>query len=346
MKTFNYFSVLRTPFAPARGALLTATLLAGLPGAALAQVPDAGQVLREQPQPSATRPPPLAPAPEPPAAATQAAQAGPAFTLRRLDIQGNRQMDDAALQALVQDAYGQTVTLAEVQALADRMTRHYQQAGYALAFAWVPAQTISEGVVQVQVLEGRIDDKALTNTSRVDTALLEGVLAPIRSGEIARDADQERALVLLNELPGVGAARMRLEPGARHGGTRLQVDVEGAPQVRWRAFADNHGNPYSGRERLGMEVAANNLLGRADELSGLLAVTREGTVSAQADDGLERPAVAQRPARRPGGGGQPLQAGQHVCRSGRARPRVHAGRAGQLSAGAQPPAQRHAARRA
>ncbi|WP_318531837.1 POTRA domain-containing protein, partial [Pseudomonas huaxiensis] len=65
-----------------------------------------------------------------------------------------------------------TVSLGELQAGANRITRLYRERGYPLARAYIPAQEIDGGVVQIAVMEGRFGEVGLNNTSRVADAAL------------------------------------------------------------------------------------------------------------------------------------------------------------------------------
>ncbi len=273
----------RPVFAPKT---LSLSLFALFSGGALAQnlPPDAGQVLRESPgrEMSVPQAIPAVPLSGQPAAEAPAAASSARFVLKQVRLSGNRAIDTATLEALVRDAYGQQTDLAGVQQLAQRLTAHYRQQGYLLARAYLPAQTIRDGIVDIHLLEGFIEKKALNNRSGVDSGLIESVLAAVPDGEPARSDELDRALLILAEQPGLSGMKVNLRPGQAAGGSELAVDADAAPRVMGRLYADNHGNRYTGQNRLGAQVAVNNLIGRADQLNLSLTGTDEKTLMGRA----------------------------------------------------------------
>src|SRR6201996_7753956 len=51
---------------------------------------------------------------------------------------------------------GKDITIGELIEVANGVTRLYQERGYALSFAFIPAQTFENGVVRVTVVEGYV----------------------------------------------------------------------------------------------------------------------------------------------------------------------------------------------
>lgn len=260
------------PVAPAGAALRLLAALAALAAAAPGQaadappVPSAGTVLRDL-QPPAALAPPRPPAdtvlPAAPAAPASAASAGNGerFTLRRIRLSGHTVFSDAQLQPLLADALDQPVDLAGLQALAQRLTRHYRQAGYLVAQALLPAQDIVDGTVQISVVEGRFGAVTLKDGAGLRTPALP--LAGLAAGDVIAEAPLERALLLLNDLPGVRASAT-LQPGASVGTSALVVELQPRERLVASADADNHGSRSTGVQRLGGTLALNNPLGLGD----------------------------------------------------------------------------------
>jgi hemolysin activation/secretion protein len=58
---------------------------------------------------------------------------------------------------LLKDFVGKELSPDDLQRAADVITRHYRDRGYFVARAYVPAQDIRDGIVEITVLEGRLD---------------------------------------------------------------------------------------------------------------------------------------------------------------------------------------------
>lgn len=254
---------------PARPVLVLLLLGAGCLTAAHAAAPTAGELLQNiavPPSPAPARSegvlPPAAPEPRPaPAPASEAR-----VEVRALRISGASAFPEAELQALVADAAGRALTLGELRERAARITRHYRAHGYLLARAYLPQQTVREGVVEIAVLEGRLGERRLHNGSALDGAALEARLGALKAGEALRLGPLERSLLLLDELPGV-SVQSTLTPGASVGTTDLDIQVAEGARLEGDVGLDNHGNPHTGRARLLAGLAVNNPLGLADRFA-------------------------------------------------------------------------------
>jgi len=188
------------------------------------------------------------------------------------------------LMALLSTATGQELSLAELRAVADRITALYRDAGYFLARAVLPPQDVTSGTVTVLVLEGRLDSTdgvrlQPANPSvplKLDLALARRIVtAPLSPTGALRLADVERGILLLNDLPGV-AASGNLEPGSAPDTTRLVVDISSTPALNGAVTFDNHGSRYTSSNRWGAQLSANNILGLGDQASAQLLLSPNG----------------------------------------------------------------------
>lgn len=258
--------------------LLSLLLLAFAPCAAAQTnpaVPDAGAMLR-QVQPAT---PANAPANAPVLRIEQKEgaplPASAPFLVTHIGITGNSAFDTATLQVLVADAHGTTLTLEQLGELAARITSYYRANGYPLARAIVPAQTIRQGMVRIEVLEARYGQVGIDNRSDVSDALLNATLAPLQTGQTIGQAELDRSLLLLSDIPNV-AITATLKPGAEVGSSDLLVDAWSGPGVAGNAFLDNNGNRYTGRARLGATVYLYNPLHQGDVASASVLSSGKG----------------------------------------------------------------------
>lgn len=163
-----------------------------------------------------------------------------------------------------------------VNATAD-VTRYLQrESGYYLGYAYLPEQTPRDGIVRIEVLEGRLERIDLVWPAKLPIAreLIEAYLARLKPGEILQVSDIERVVFLINDLRGI-SARFDVLQGDRPGFASLLVT--GAADSRWtgKADADVNGSRYLGAVRFGALLAGNSLLGRGDALTvnGLASTT-------------------------------------------------------------------------
>ncbi|CAN5405914.1 ShlB/FhaC/HecB family hemolysin secretion/activation protein [soil metagenome] len=244
-----------------------AIVLASLPASvAFAQtvVPGAGQIIQQVPQPATPTPSRPGVTIQQPAPAPAASSAP--FMVRTIEITGNTVFPTATLKPLVAEGEGKTITLAQLDALALRITEYYRTRGYPLTRAIIPAQTLTAGTVRLQVLETKYGQVRLENSTKVSDATLTSTLSPLQAGQLLSQDSLDRALLLLSDYPGV-AVNATLSPGSAVGTTDLNIRTVPSNAPIGNVYMDSYGSKYTGRVRLGANLDLNNLLGRGDVLS-------------------------------------------------------------------------------
>lgn len=201
----------------------------------------------------------------PDAPSTEAKVGGPSLQVKGFTLQGNSVIASEELLALLADLQGRTLSLGELQGGANRITRLYRERGYPLARAYIPAQEIDGGILQIAVLEGRYGQVQVEDQAGLRGSAL-NALNSLQTGETVRAAELERSLLLLSDTPGV-EVKSTLRPGTSTGTTDLLVNIERGALVSGSVDADNYGNRFTGQYRLGGSLFLNSPLGLGDLLS-------------------------------------------------------------------------------
>jgi len=229
-----------------------------------ADLPDAGRSLESVKQ-----------APELPAKPATALPAEPSprpalhlpsdlkIPVRGFIISGAKAFPESELLDLVEGAEDKELTLAELQTVVERITRYYRAHGYLLAWAYLPAQEIRDGLVEIAVLEGRLGKVTVDNRASLSSGAVERHLSDLRSGEVVKAGNLERDLLMLNDLPGV-EVKSTLKPGAAVGTTDLDIRLEEGRRLTGALDVNNYGNRYIGDIRGGLTLNLNNPSGHGD----------------------------------------------------------------------------------
>ena len=188
------------------------------------------------------------------------------FILKKITIIGNESFSDGTLNALLAGAEGTEQDIEQLGKLAARITQFYQRQGYSLVRAIVPAQTISQGNVTIQVIEAKYGQVNMTNTSHVSDGLLSATLAPMQTGTVISDANMYNSLLLMSDIPGL-VINSTLSPGAKVGSSDVTLKVADSNSYTANVSVDQHGDAYTGKQRINASVAFNNLAGHGDVLT-------------------------------------------------------------------------------
>ena len=184
------------------------------------------------------------------------------ITVQRLRISAPPVFAESELLAATGFVPGSELTLGELRAMASRIASYYQNRGYFLAQAYLPAQDIEDGVVAIDVLPGRYGQVQLRNQSNLSDGLAGTILAGL-DGQVIATPPLERRLLLLSDLPGVQVSST-LAPGASLGASDLIVEVQPGSRFNGSIDVDNQGNRYTGRNRIGATLNINELAGIGD----------------------------------------------------------------------------------
>lgn len=193
--------------------------------------------------------------------------------LSSVRIEGTTELDPAALAPSVEGVAGRSYDVAGLRDLAAQVQDKARSLGYGFARAYLPPQDLAEGILRIVVDEGRFGQVQATGAA---AAQAQPWLAPLKPGGPIRQEPFERALLLLEQLPGV-QVQATLSPGSEPGTGDLQVKAQAHRETTGEVGLDNHGNQASGSERLRASLQVGSPLGFGDQLSLSANTSRLGT---------------------------------------------------------------------
>ncbi|CQR71230.1 Heme/hemopexin transporter protein HuxB precursor [Sporomusa ovata DSM 2662] len=174
------------------------------------------------------------------------------------------------LLKLIQNEAGREINLNELNKLADKLTKYLRQKGYLVAFAYIPAQDIKDGVVEIDIVPGKYGQIKFAGDGHIDREQLKAMLFTARPGMVITRAPLERALLLISDISGVNV-KATLTPGETTGTADLVLETADTDKINVSVYADNWGNRYTGRTRYGTQLTVNNFSNNGDafNLGGL-----------------------------------------------------------------------------
>ncbi len=264
-----------------RRALPLAAALALAVPAARAQSP-ADFLPRE---PGATLAPPTrvaAPEPAPgtgPVTPPGGADPGPRLVLRGIELDGATAIPEAELAPIWADLVGRPVTLEALDAVAAGIGAAYRARGYVLSQAAIPEQTVDDGLVRIQVIEGFVDRVAIAGGAPNQRDYAARLFEPTAAARPLALPTLERGVLLARDTMGAGVETV-LEPSPlTFGAADLTVLLEPDPFVGFAAI-DNRGSRLYGAWTGAVGASAFNLLGLNERLDVLAATAlRDGSLA-------------------------------------------------------------------
>lgn len=153
-------------------------------------------------------------------------------------------IDTSILDASWQDKVGQDLPVSVVCDIRDRAATMLRAKGY-LAAVRVPPQTISDGVIKLDILSARLTRVEVRGDAGANEGLLQRYLSRLDDQPVFNIVDAERYLLLARDIPGMDA-RLTLRPGAVPGEVVGEVTVTRTP-ILIDGSTQNYGSRDVGR---------------------------------------------------------------------------------------------------
>ena len=194
------------------------------------------------------------------------------FLVREIRFTPSEILSPEELEGVAREFRGRQLTFADLQRLAERVNELYKAKGVVTAQAVIPAQDVSEGVVQVRLIEGRVGKISLEgNASTRESYVTDRVT--LKAAELVDLNRLERDLVRFNRTNDA-QLRAELKPGQEFATTDLLLTLAEPPRHDLRATLDNSGSESTGEWRTGLAYLNRSLFGWRDDFS--LSTNRAG----------------------------------------------------------------------
>lgn len=201
---------------------------------------------------------------------------GATFTLKGVRFEELSAFSEEELKPIYDEYLGKEVSLKTLREITTKITAHYRNSGYILSRAVLPPQRLSDGVVTIRIIEGRVDNVRFEGMS-VESGLLKAMADKIRNARPLSAQTLERYLLLMEDLPGV-SARAVIQPSATTPGTSDVVINLSHKRFDGGLTADNRGSRFLGQYQGGATLNMNNIMGRFDR------TTLRGIATAEFDE--------------------------------------------------------------
>lgn len=191
------------------------------------------------------------------------------FEVNSFVLEGVSILPAAQVQEVLKPWIGVPVNFDDLQKACDAVVNLYRKGGYTVQ-AILPPQKIANGVVKILVTEAKLSS-VIVDTPQGDTRFgkdraAEYITYANPIGDPLNTQALERALIILNETPGVMVSS-QLEPGAKDGETAVRLQLTQPQWYQGKVEANNYGSRSTGQNQGVIALYLNNPTGVGDQAS-------------------------------------------------------------------------------
>ncbi|WP_334891348.1 ShlB/FhaC/HecB family hemolysin secretion/activation protein [Nostoc sp.] len=188
------------------------------------------------------------------------------FTVKQFEVIGSTVFSPEKLNQVLAEFINKPITFAQLLEARSKITELYTNAGYVTSGAYIPEQTLTTGVVQIQIIEGKLEDIQITGTKRLNPNYIRSRIALGASTPLNQKRLLE-SLQLLQLNPLIQNLSAELSAGSRTGANLLAIKVTEADTFNVQTVLDNTRSPSVGSFRRQLQINEANLLGFGDSIS-------------------------------------------------------------------------------
>ena len=153
--------------------------------------------------------------------AQQASPQPPRFDILEYQVAGNTVLPDAQVEQAVMPFMGPQLSLDQVEAARTALEKAYQGAGYLTVFVDIPDQRVEDGIVRLQVTEGRVDRLAVTGSRYYAQGRIRAATPELAEGQVPNFNVVQQQVAALSR-----SETRRVQPVLKPGALPGTVDVE------------------------------------------------------------------------------------------------------------------------
>jgi hemolysin activation/secretion protein len=143
------------------------------------------------------------------------------FDINEYVIEGNTTLDVIRIEEAVYPFLGPKKTIADAEGAREALEKAYQAVGYLTISVDIPEQRVGNGVIRLQVLEGKVDRLAVKGGLYFAASEIRRAVPELASGAVPNSNQVQAEVGALNKNP-----NRRVTPALKPGKTPGTVDVE------------------------------------------------------------------------------------------------------------------------
>lgn len=179
------------------------------------------------------------------------------LTVRGFSFRGNTVFSSRRLLGSLAGYFGRELSFAELQDACRVLTAFYRKSGYFLAYAFLPVQDIKDGIVLIEIAEGRIGSVTVEGARYYSPGFIRSHFHA-GSGDVANYKALLKSLFLLNEYRDLDV-KARFLKGRQPYTVDVVLKVQDKRTFHGLVDYNNFGSRYIAKNRTGLMLEHTNV---------------------------------------------------------------------------------------
>ncbi|MHC1729276.1 MAG: ShlB/FhaC/HecB family hemolysin secretion/activation protein [Syntrophobacteraceae bacterium] len=190
----------------------------------------------------------------------------PKFSIDGFLIEGNSLLPEEDIQDALERLTGRNRGATDVETARNSLEQLYHRKGYPTVLVNIPQQTVTEGIITLEVIEGRIERVNITGNRYYTMDRIRESLPALTPGEVLYAPAAQKEITKFNENPDIKVAPTII-PGKVPGAVDVQLKVEDRSPLHGSVEISNRGSPDTTDLRANVAINYANLWQRDHSVS-------------------------------------------------------------------------------
>lgn len=186
--------------------------------------------------------------------------------IRKFEIIGSTAFSAEELAKVLKPYTMRRLSFTELLAAQQAIDRLYVENGYITSGTFLPPQKLQNGIVVIEVVEGKVEEINLTGLKRLNPGYVRSRLRNATSAPLNKDK-LLNALQLLQLDPLIESLNAELTAGTKPGSSILELSLKEADAFDLTLNFDNYRAPSVGTDRRSIQLTHRNFLGFGDRFN-------------------------------------------------------------------------------
>ena len=182
----------------------------------------------------------------------------PCSEISEITINGAPNLASSERERIIGEFLGRCLNVGDIERILSEITKYYIDHGYITTRAYLPAQDLNNGHLEILVIEGVVD-KILINDGDAKSISVANIFPGIE-GDLLNLRDLEQGIDQINRLAS-NNARLDIQPGEKTGASTVVVHNTPSSPFHFNLSADNQGSESTGKKQGAVTASVDHLLG-------------------------------------------------------------------------------------